>query len=114
MKNHFNRYSFFLLLLMLTITSCNKLQQANENEETILKGATTILVDESLKPIIEDQVAVFESKYDAKISLDSKSEKEALLAFLKDTSSIIVLSRPLDSNEIKIFEKRNLQPMRLL
>lgn len=110
MKNHFNRYSFFLLLLMLSFTSCNKLQKANENEETILKGATTILVDESLKPIIEDQVAVFESKYDAKISLDSKSEKEALLAFLKDTSSIIVLSRPLDSNEIKIFEKRKVIP----
>jgi phosphate transport system substrate-binding protein len=31
--------------------------------DTILK--VTILVDETLKPIIDDQVAVFESRYDA-------------------------------------------------
>ena len=110
MKKYFYGYSIFFLFLMLTFVACNKLGNANENQETILKGSTTILVDESLKPIVEDQVAVFESKYDAEISLDSKSEKEALLAFLKDTSSIIVLSRPLDSNEIKIFEKRKVIP----
>jgi phosphate transport system substrate-binding protein len=31
--------------------------------DTILKGNVTILVDETLKPIIDDQVAVFESRY---------------------------------------------------
>jgi phosphate transport system substrate-binding protein len=36
--------------------------------DTILKGNVTILVDETLKPIIDDQVAVFESRYDAKIN----------------------------------------------
>jgi phosphate transport system substrate-binding protein len=110
MKKYFYGYSIFFLFLMLTFVACNKLGNANENQETILKGSTTILVDESLKPIVEDQVAVFESKYDAKIRLDAKSEKEVLLSFLKDTSSIIVLSRPLDSNEIKTFQKRKVIP----
>jgi hypothetical protein len=32
------------------------------------EGNVTILVDETLKPIIDDQVAVFESRYDAKIN----------------------------------------------
>jgi phosphate transport system substrate-binding protein len=40
----------------------------------------------TLKPIIDDQVAVFESRYDAKINLDAKSENELIKSFLNDTT----------------------------
>ena len=57
---------FFILLY-----ACN----GNKNKETILTGSTSILVDETLLPIIEDQVAVFENQYNAKVKLIPQSEK---------------------------------------
>jgi phosphate transport system substrate-binding protein len=40
-----------------------------------IKGKTTILVDDSFQPLIEDQVAVFESKYKADITVQGKSKR---------------------------------------
>lgn len=85
-------------------------QSSNGDKETILKGKVTILVDETIKPLIEDQIAVFESTYDAKIILEAKSEKEVIQAFLKDTSRIVVLARELNTNEIKFFDQLKIKP----
>jgi phosphate transport system substrate-binding protein len=69
----------FLGLIAVCLVTCNKSKQATAVEESILKGSATILVDETLTPIMDDQVAVFESKYDAKINIVSKSETELIL-----------------------------------
>ncbi|RVT73173.1 phosphate ABC transporter substrate-binding protein [Flavobacterium sufflavum] len=93
-----------------SLVSC-KQSDSQSNKETILKGKTTLLVDETVKPLIEDQIAVFESTYNkAKIVLEAKSEKEAMQAFLKDTSRIVVLSRELSTDETKIFEQLKIKP----
>jgi len=89
--------------------SC-KQSEINKEKESILKGKITILVDETVKPLIEDQIAVFESTYNAKITLVAKSEKELLQSFMKDTSGVVILSRPLDSTEIKFFERSKIKP----
>ena len=102
------KFSFLLILLITGSLICCK--DKNDDNETILKGGVTILVDETLKPIIEDQISVFESEYDAKIILNSKSEKEAALAFVKDTSRVIVLARELNESEIKFFKNLNIIP----
>lgn len=95
-----------LVLSSILFFSCKQ----SENKETILKGTTTILVDETLKPIIEDQIVVFESKYDAKITVDAKSEAETIISLLKDTASIAILSRQLDAAELKVFESKKIKP----
>ena len=52
------------------IFNCNKKSEQNSSE-SILTGNITILVDETILPVIEDQKMVFESKYKAKnISYD--------------------------------------------
>ncbi len=89
--------------------SC-KQSETKKEKESILKGKITILVDETVKPLIEDQIAVFESTYNAKITLVAKSEKELLQSFMKDTSGVVILSRPLDSTEIKFFERSKIKP----
>lgn len=89
--------------------SC-KQSETKKEKESILKGNITILVDETVKPLIEDQIAVFESTYNAKITLVAKSEKELLQSFMKDTSGVVILSRPLDSTEIKFFERSKIKP----
>jgi phosphate transport system substrate-binding protein len=97
-----------LIILVVFIISCNKSNK--NNQETILKGNATLLVDETLKPIMEDQIEIFESKYEAKIKLDAKSENEVIQALVKDTSSIAVLSRKLNTDELKVFASRKIIP----
>jgi phosphate transport system substrate-binding protein len=53
---------------------------------------------------------VFESRYDAKINLDAKSENELIKSFLNDTTGIAILSRTLNQDEVKSFERRQITP----
>lgn len=110
MKNYAKLLYLVFFSLVVLFFACNKSNSSKDNKETILEGSTTILVDETLKPIIEDQIQVFESQYKAKISIIAKSEKEVIQDFLKKSSKIAVLSRTLTAEEIKVFEKNNITP----
>jgi phosphate transport system substrate-binding protein len=103
---------FILFFIGILFVMCNKKEKVgpNTNNESIIKGSATILVDETLTPIIEDQVAVFESNYDAKIKIVSKSESEVIISLLKERSTIVVLSRNLTVEENKIFEQKKIIP----
>ena len=81
-----------------------------KNKETILKGSVSIFVDETLTPIIEDQVAIFESKYEAKIKLVPNSEAETVNSLFKEKAAIAILSRNLTPQELKIFDQRKIIP----
>lgn len=96
------------IFLFLFFISCNKSNKSNQ--ETILTGKTSLLVDETFRPIIEDQIEVFESRYDAKIILDAKSENEIIQALINGTHNIAVLSRKLSSDEMKIFQNKKVIP----
>src|SRR3970282_2395730 len=85
-------------------------QSASSDKKTILKRSTTILVDETLKPIIQAQIDIFQSEYKAKIILTSKSENEIEKAFLADSSRIVVLARKLNENETKYFQNLKITP----
>lgn len=94
-------------VLFLAI-SCNK--SADVTQETILKGNATLLVDATLMPVMEDQVQIFESRYEATIKMNAQSETEVIQSLVKDTSSIAVLSRKLNADEMKIFANRKIIP----
>ena len=105
------KYFSFLLLILVTffIITCNQ-KKSNVKEETIIQGETSVLVDESLKPIVEDLVEVFESNYKAKISIIAKSETEVIQALVKDTSRIAILTRSLTKEEAAYFNSKKLFP----
>jgi len=66
-------------LLSIVLVSCkNKDTNPDKLKETIIEGTTTILVDETILPIVEDEATVFESQYHAKIKLISKPETEVV------------------------------------
>jgi phosphate transport system substrate-binding protein len=98
----------YLLIILTLCFSCKK--SDSKDKETIVKGGTTILVDETFKPVIEDQIAVFESEYKANIVLEAKSENEVMNAFLKDTSRIAILTRTLTDEELKTFDQLKITP----
>jgi phosphate transport system substrate-binding protein len=101
---------YILVLVSALFVMCNQKEQTKSNTESILKGSATIFVDETLTPIIEDQIAVFESNYDAKIKIVSMSESEAVISLFKEKSGIAVLTRNLTLNENKIFEQKKITP----
>jgi phosphate transport system substrate-binding protein len=101
---------FSIALIGLLFVTCNQKQKLNTNKETILKGNATLLVDETLTPIIEDEVAVFESNYNAKIKIISKSESEIVNSLFTEKSVIAVLTRKLSAEENRIFEQKKITP----
>ncbi len=97
----------FLLLTLLFVFSCQKKTAANL--DTIIEGKATLYVDESIQPIVEDEQAVFETEYKAKLHLVTKSENEIVNAMLSDTAKIAVLTRKLSNKEIKAFESKKIE-----
>ena len=95
------------VLLVLCSIGCKK---ANDSAETIIKGSTTIVVDESILPIVEDEVAVFENKYNAKITLVPQSEAECINSLTSGKVSIAILTRKLSEIEAKVFRQKKIQP----
>ena len=101
----------FSALLVLLFMACKKQETNPEKiDETILQGFTTILVDESVQPIVEDEVTVFESQYNAKIKLINKPESEVINDLINDKAKIAILSRKLNVEEEKIFVNKKLYP----
>ena len=109
MKNYAKIPYIICLSIIVMVSACNQTNNSKK-EETILKGSTSIFVDETLTPIIEDQVAVFENNYDAKIKLVSKSESETVNSLFKEKGAIAILSRTLTPDELKIFDQRKIKP----
>jgi phosphate transport system substrate-binding protein len=98
---------FSFVLLALFVIMCN---QKKESKESITEGSMTLLVDESLLPIIEEQVEVFESQYDARITLDPKSEAEVIQILANDTARVAILARNLTKAELNVFESKKITP----
>lgn len=97
--------SGILLVLVLFVFACQ-----DKNKETIIKGKATLFVDELIFPIVEDQQAVFETEYDAKLKLITKSENEIINSLMNDTVKIAVLPRKLSNNELKAFVAKKINP----
>jgi phosphate transport system substrate-binding protein len=94
--------------LTLLYTSCNF--GTNSKEETIIEGKTTVLVDETLLPIVEAQTQIFEDKYPAKITIQTLSEGEVIRALYQKNTRVAVLARPLSKTEMASFAQKKIFP----
>ena len=106
-----NKIVVILLVVAFVLVGIYSCKGDKENKETILTGTTSILVDESVLPIIEDQVAVFESQYNATIKLIPQSEKESVQSFVNNKAQTIILTRKLNAVEKAIFKNRKIVPL---
>ncbi len=105
MRKYFNLL-FYVFLIFLVVT-CKKSEKEND---TIIEGKTTLLVDETLQPIVEDQVQIFENQYKAKITIEPKSEAEVIQSLVKDNSRIAILARTLTTKEWNYFKIKKVNP----
>ncbi len=102
---------FGLVVFVFLFAMCNQKSKNDSDKETILKGKMEITVDETVKPIVDDQVAVFEGTYyDAKITVKPKSEAEVINDLLNQKAKVVVTTRDLTKEELQRFEKSKVNP----
>lgn len=109
-----NKNSWFkvlsALIVLVSITwSCNNTNKKQQSD-TILTGKLSIAVDESLQPIVEDQQAVFENTYNAKLQLLPLSENEILQSLVDKKVNTAIMARALTAQERKYFQSKTIYP----
>src|SRR6187397_3126656 len=93
-----------VLLVGVILAACSK---SSKPSDTPTSGSITITVDEALKPLIEAEVATFESLYaNAHIRVIYTSEEEAIALMLKDSARATIVSRKLVPEEAEILIKQ--------
>lgn len=98
------------LVIVSFITSCSSTQTDNKQvENTVSSGEVSIVVDQSLKPIMEAEIQAFESIYtQAKIKATYLPEAEAVNSLINDSSKLAVLCRPLTSEEKDLIKQQKI------
>ena len=87
------------LLFVLTLVSCQT-KGKDKFTDTLTEGVIPITVDENLRPIIQEELDVFESLYPkAGIVPTYTNEVDAINLLLKDSVRLAIATRPLSVNE---------------
>ncbi len=96
----------FVVLFLWVFASCNNnVEKSSFDSPT--KGTINISVDESFKPVIEEQIKVYESSFpNAQIKATYKPEVECLKDLDNDSVRMVLISRGLSKPELKFFEDK--------
>lgn len=93
----------------LVLFSCNN--TPSKEKVSILTGRANVLVDETIAPLIEDQISVFESSYtNAELTMITKSENELVNNLLKDSAQLAIMTRELNVKEMDFFKSKTIYP----
>ena len=100
--------------LIKTILACSWVglffidcRQKNQQYDSPLKGEISISVDESFKPVITEQIKVYESSYpEAHIQASYKSEADCFRDLQTDSTRMIIVSRGLNADESKFYKQK--------
>src|SRR5688572_12541129 len=86
---------------------CGGSDQKKNTLETTTSGTIHISVDESFKPVIDEQVQVFESLHpDAHIKVHYKPEAECLKDLNNDSIRMVIVTRGLTEPEREALHKK--------
>jgi phosphate transport system substrate-binding protein len=94
----------FIISALLFLVACNEQDAKKKKQEEINNSNLRISVDESFKPVIEEELKVFESAYPAaRVFVEYKPEAECLRDLEKDSTKIVIISRELSRDETKYY-----------
>src|SRR5688572_11915338 len=90
-----------LLSCFFLLNSCKSYKkQQDEMPDTRISGRINVSADESFKPVIDEQVQVFESWYpEAKINVQYKPEAQTLKDIENDSIRMIITTRAFTEQE---------------
>lgn len=105
-------YSFIFAFVILFVASCNNGNWDNASlvkEESYTKGQLHIAIDESLQPIMDQELNVFENSFtDIQLLKTYSSEEDAIRSFFEDKSKLIVITRDLNKAEKDILTQKGM------
>lgn len=111
--NKFFQLTLMSIVVFGSVSSCKDKTETIPSEsevvtsDTPISGKINILVEESIFPIVEDVVNVFQYEYDRiNIGLETKSELEILKLLELDSLRVAVLPRALSAEELESFSFR--------
>jgi len=97
-------FGLILSIVILAVSCSHKKQPVISDTPT--SGSIDISVDESFKPVIDEQIKVFEASFaGAKINVHYKPEAECLKDLIKDSATkMIIVTRGLNAREQRYFQ----------
>lgn len=102
------------LILVLISVSC-RFFKGNPNQNSPISGKTTIAIDESLRPVFEAELSVFQGIYGyADLNVIYLPEQLAIHYLLSDSVQMAVACRPLRQEEITTLNQKKLFPKQLV
>jgi len=107
------KHIMFCAGLAIFTASCGE-DKVKEPTDTLSSGTIDISVDETYKPIVEQQMRVFDSSFpDAHVNVHYKPESECIKDFLNDKAKLILVTRELSTDEKKMLEDKKVVPTSL-
>jgi len=98
---------FIILAAAIFNVSCKQTPKGYVIQDTPKSGTIYISVDESFKPVISQEILVFESTYpDAHIIADYKSEADCFKDLEKDSTRLIIVARGLTHEEGQYYKSK--------
>lgn len=92
------RILMVLMVSAVVTTGCN--EKKATHTDTLTSGNLELAADESFRPIIEEQIKVFDSSYPkANVSAVYQSEASCIKSFLNDTTKFMLVTRELTKEE---------------
>ncbi|QES90638.1 PstS family phosphate ABC transporter substrate-binding protein [Rhizosphaericola mali] len=108
-KSSFKKIVYILGFACVTLaSSCKEKEKPTvDNRDSPLKGTIKISVDESFKPVIEQELEMYHVTYpNSNIIAEYKSEADCLKDLAGDSTRIIVIGRGLDTSEIRYYKEQ--------
>lgn len=101
----------WILFLCVGLGSCSGTADNKYNDDTATSGSITIAADESLQPIVEAEIEVFQSIYpEANIRVIYTNEYDAIDLMCKDSARLAIVTRGLLPEERAAFERDQITP----
>lgn len=95
------------LICMFAVMGCGNDKDSKAPKDTMVSGTIDISVDETYRPVIEQQLKVFDSSFpDAHINVKYKSESECIKDYMDGKARLILITRDLSPDEIKVLENK--------
>lgn len=100
-------YTIGLLFLFSRLVSCSGTDKVKTETDSPTKGTINISVDESFKPVIEEQIRVYKSSFpETTINVSYKPESDCFRDLQKDSTRMVIVARGLNKEEASFFENQ--------
>ena len=105
------KLTLWIIFAFFIAQSCNQHGAQGGEQEGMDSGTAKFAVDESFKPIVDQEVYVFtQLNVKAKPVMLYRTENDVLRLLLNDSLRLVVLSRNLTSAEVAVLKSRSLPP----